>query len=140
MKLIYRCANNAEASVILNTLMEAGIPAVEGETGTSSIFPLPNFGPTIHVDDKDVNKAIQLLRELERNAQLTQKNESFREVDHQEIEYLQTVHNKNGSNVWIWLLVAVLLLGLFRAILHTKGEGDWFSRRGDQKSSTLFFI
>ncbi len=130
MKLIYRCANNAEASVILNALMESGIPAVEGESGTSSVFPLPNFGPTIHVEDKDVDRAVQLLQELEENAQLTQKNENFREVDHQEIEYLQTVNREKGSNLWIWLLAAILLLGLFRAILHAKGDGDWFSRRG----------
>ena len=128
MKLIYRCANSAEASVVLNALMEAGIPAVEGESGTSSVFPLPNFGPTIYVDDKNVDRAIELLGELERQTLLTQKNESFREVDHQEIDYLQTVHDEKGSNIWIWVLAFIMLLGLFRAILHANGQGNWFSR------------
>jgi len=128
MKLIYRCANSAEASVILNALLDAGIPAVEGESGTSSVFPLPSFGPTIFVNEKNVGQATQLLRMLEEDAQLTQKNESFRDVDHQEIDYLQTVHDKKGSNIWIWLLAAILLFGLFRSILYAKGEGTWFSK------------
>jgi len=129
MKLIYRCANTAEASVILNALMNAGIPAVEGESGMSSVFPLPNFGPTIYVDDKNADKAMSLLKELEYQALLTEKNESFREVDQQEIDYLKSVHTEKGSNIWIWLMAAVLLFGLFRAILHAKGEGTWFSSR-----------
>ncbi len=127
MKLIYRCTNSAEASVVLNTLLEAGIPAVEGESGTSSVFPLPNFGPTIHVDDKNVEQAVKLLKELEKNAQLTRKNESFREADLQEIEYLETVHAQKGNNLWIWILAVILLLGLFRAIIFSNGQGDWFS-------------
>ncbi len=126
MKLIYRCANTAEASVVLNILLEAGIPAVEGESGTSSLFPLPNFGPTIYVDDKNVERAIQILKEMEREAHQKEMNESFREVDHREIDYLKSVHRPKGSKLWIWIMAVLLLLGLLRAAIYAKKQGDWF--------------
>jgi len=129
MKLIYRCANIAEASVILNVLFEAGIPAVDGESGTSSVFPLPNFGPTIYVDDENVDRAVQILKELEKETQWAENNESFREVDREEIDYLKTVHTHQGNKLWVWIVVLILLVGLLRAVFYAQGQGDWFSRK-----------
>ena len=129
MKRIYRCANGAEVSIILHALAEEGIMAVEGEKGTSSVFPLPNLGPSIYVKEIDSERAKVIILDLEQNAMLSAKNESFKEVDKPEIDYLRDVHQgKKKNNIW-WIMVVILfLIALIRSFLKFQNTQEtWFS-------------
>lgn len=109
MKLIHRCQNGVEANVILIALSQAGINAFEGEQGTSSIYPLPNFGPAIYVSTEEANKAIQIIQQLTLEGEFAKENETFYDADPKEIEYLKSLNEEREFSPWIWIMTFIII-------------------------------
>lgn len=116
MILLHNCANNAEASVILHTLKEGGVAAIKQEAGFSGLFPIPGFGPSIYVQKKDIEKAQLIFRELEIEAQQTADNESFKDVDHEEIAYLKKIKEKPRKD-YVYLFVVAFIIFIIMKFL-----------------------
>ncbi|GEM_PF-6628114 len=117
MVIIHRCAHQAEASIILHALAQAGIPATAGDDNVSSLFPLPGFGPTIMVREQDVEAAREVLANLASDFQKAWDEASYHDVDHKEIAYLKSRYEEqNRTSVWWTLLVLLLLIMLIRII------------------------
>lgn len=114
MQIVKHFYSEQIASLYLNRLKAEGIPCFLSNTATSTLMPFGEGGISLHVEDKDVETAMEIILEMDENA-LQKVDEDFKEADLADIIYEKEVQEyeqslKANPSKFINLLFIILLI------------------------------
>ena len=120
--IVKRFVFEARANIYAAYLREAGIKCFISNSTTGTLIPFVNGGFLLHVSENDLDEAMVLIGELDKN-EAAPKDEDYRDADISDIEYAKGVHEyerklqRGYGKYTIWaILVAILLLGAYLAL------------------------
>ena len=120
--IVKRFVFEARANIYAAYLREAGIKCFISNSATGTLIPFVDGGFLLHVSERDLDDALELIQELDRNA-VAPPEEDFRDADLSDIEYAREVNEyernlKRGYGKYtVWaFIIAILLLSTYLAL------------------------
>ncbi len=117
----------SKARLYAARLEEEGIPSFVSNTNSITAFPLGDAGIGLHIRQSDQKAAAAIIREMDRLASReTIENESFREADHDEIDYQRQLNQqkKSGNKAVRYFIGFLFLLVVLRIIWRAFHRGN----------------
>ena len=114
--VLHQFSNLADAELARNRLMRNNIPAFIANHNGATMLPIPAIKISLHVNHKDVDRALKILQEWE--SQADSYDPDFREASHEDIEFEKSLFEQRkgltpGKEVyWFFLLIGIVVLFL----------------------------
>ena len=115
-----------EARLYAARLKEVGIPSFISNTNVSTALALGEGGIGLHIKEKDLIEASKLIAKLDADKKKDwETTDSYKEVDLEEIRYLQAVtaaEKSRAHTLYIGVGIIIMLL-ILRALIRARGVG-----------------
>lgn len=120
----------SEASLYASHLRDGGIRCFVSNTNSFTMLPVEQPGIGLHIRAEDREAAVDIIRWVDQQMQ-QDPEESYHDIDEDEIAYLQDVKSDaRGSNAVLWLVVLIIGLLILRTFARAAGWApvfwDWF--------------
>jgi hypothetical protein len=115
MQIVKHFYSEQIASIFLMQLQAEGIDCFLSNTATSTLVPFGEGGISLHVNDNDVLRAIEIITEVEKRS-LEKIDKDFKDADLDDILYEKEVNDyeenlkQSPRNYLIFLLIIIFLI------------------------------
>ena len=123
--IVRRFFNEARANICAAYLRGEGVQCFISNSTTGTLLPFVNGGFLLHIAERDLDEANDLLAKLDENAS-TRVEEDYRDADLSDIAYEKAIseHERRiesggGRNLAIFLIVLTLVFAAFFAYVRS---------------------
>ena len=100
----------SQARLYAARLREAGLRCFVSNVNTITAFPLGDGGIGLHIREKDIDEAVQIIRKLDKNNLHDRSEFSFRDADEDDIQYFINVSKRDNKIDHVYFTIVVILL------------------------------
>lgn len=127
--IVRRFINEAEANIYAAYLRGEGVECFISNSTTGTLLPFVNGGFILHIAERDMEEAHDLLRKLDQNSE-TRVDQDYRDADLEDIAYEKAISDhdtrleKGGGRYLALLLIVIVLIltALFAFVRDTKNN------------------
>jgi hypothetical protein len=114
------------ARLYVARLRQQGIQSFISNANTITAFPLGDAGIGLHIRERDSERALSVIEELDENSKQRSQHFNFRDADHEDIAFEKAVYDQeHKKDLTLILFLFLLSMILIRAFMRSSGLLIW---------------